>query len=141
MDILHSSSQGLLASNSTSLIEPIMQGLTSLFLLGTFAFQSILGYPGSSRVQRENVILKRAVDNFVATEEPIALEKLLANIGSTGSRVQGAASGVVVASPSKSDPDCMYTCLTFLNLHHVYANYVPKTSILGPEMLLLSFKL
>ncbi|KAK6955353.1 glycoside hydrolase 15 protein [Daldinia eschscholtzii] len=109
MDILHSSSQGLLASNSTSLIEPIMQGLTSLFLLGTFAFQTILGYPGSSRVQRENVILKRAVDNFVATEEPIALEKLLANIGSTGSRVQGAASGVVVASPSKSDPDYFYT--------------------------------
>ncbi|KAI1479476.1 carbohydrate-binding module family 20 protein [Daldinia eschscholtzii] len=86
-----------------------MQGLTSLFLLGTFAFQTILGYPGSSRVQRENVILKRAVDNFVATEEPIALEKLLANIGSTGNRVQGAASGVVVASPSKSDPDYFYT--------------------------------
>ncbi|KAI1799398.1 carbohydrate-binding module family 20 protein [Daldinia bambusicola] len=86
-----------------------MQGLTSLFLLGTFAFQTVLGYPGSSRVRREGVILKRAVDNFVATEEPIALEKLLANIGSSGSAVQGAASGVVVASPSKSDPDYFYT--------------------------------
>ncbi|KAI1471374.1 carbohydrate-binding module family 20 protein [Daldinia caldariorum] len=86
-----------------------MQGLTSLFLLGTFAFQTILGYPGSSRVRREGVILKRAVDNFVATEEPIAFEKLLANIGSSGSEVQGASSGVVVASPSKSNPDYFYT--------------------------------
>lgn len=107
MDVLQSSSQGLLTSNSTSLIEPIMQGLTSLFLLGTFAFQTILGFPGSSRVRREGVILKRAVDSFIATEEPIALDKLLSNIGSTGSNAQGASAGIVIASPSKSDPDCM----------------------------------
>ncbi|KAI0131275.1 carbohydrate-binding module family 20 protein [Daldinia grandis] len=86
-----------------------MQGLTSLFLLGTFAFQTILGLPGSSRVRREGVILKRAVDSFIATEEPIALEKLLSNIGSTGSSAQGASVGVVVASPSKSDPDYFFT--------------------------------
>ncbi|KAI0850178.1 carbohydrate-binding module family 20 protein [Daldinia vernicosa] len=86
-----------------------MQGLTSLFLLGTFAFQTILGLPGSSRARREGVILKRAVDSFIATEEPIALEKLLSNIGSTGSSAQGASDGIVVASPSKSDPDYFYT--------------------------------
>ncbi|KAI8963374.1 carbohydrate-binding module family 20 protein [Daldinia sp. FL1419] len=109
MDVLQSSSQGLLASNSTSLIEPIMHGLTSIFLLGTFAFQTILGFPGSSRARREGVILKRAVDSFIATEEPIALEKLLSNIGSSGSNAQGASDGIVVASPSTSDPDYFYT--------------------------------
>ncbi|KAF3070979.1 Glucoamylase [Daldinia childiae] len=86
-----------------------MQGLTSLFLLGTFAFQTILGSPGSSRVRREGVILKRAVDSFIATEEPIALQKLLNNIGSTGSSAQGASAGIVIASPSKSDPDYFFT--------------------------------
>ncbi|KAI1655789.1 carbohydrate-binding module family 20 protein [Daldinia decipiens] len=86
-----------------------MQGLTSLFLLGTFAFQTILGFPGSSRARREGVIVKRAVDSFIATEEPIALQKLLGNIGSAGASAQGASSGVVIASPSKSDPDYFYT--------------------------------
>ena len=46
------------------------------------------------------------VDGFIATESPIAVAGVLANIGDDGSKVAGAAPGAVIASPSKSDPDC-----------------------------------
>ncbi|KAF2804608.1 extracellular glucoamylase protein [Mytilinidion resinicola] len=63
-----------------------------------------ISIPTNSRLQ------KRAdVDSFIASESPIALAGVLANIGSSGSKASGAASGIVVASPSKSDPDYFYT--------------------------------
>ncbi|KAJ9143535.1 Glucoamylase [Coniochaeta hoffmannii] len=86
-----------------------MHAFSSLLLLGTFVFQSVLGRPDGTRVRREGEILKRSVDSFVATESPIALTKLLCNIGASGCAASGAASGVVVASPSKSNPDYWYT--------------------------------
>ncbi|KAK7045677.1 glycoside hydrolase 15 protein [Paramarasmius palmivorus] len=49
------------------------------------------------------------VDSFIASESPIAKTGLLANIGSSGSKSSGAKSGVVIASPSKQDPDYVYT--------------------------------
>ncbi|KAI9694322.1 MAG: hypothetical protein M1820_009011 [Bogoriella megaspora] len=53
---------------------------------------------------------KRAsVDSFISTENPIALAGVLANIGANGVDASGADSGVVVASPSKSNPDYFYT--------------------------------
>ncbi|KAG8759588.1 hypothetical protein FRC11_001789 [Ceratobasidium sp. 423] len=48
------------------------------------------------------------VDSFVASESPIAKAGVLANIGPDGSKDQGAASGVVIASPSTSNPDYVY---------------------------------
>ncbi|CAE6475613.1 unnamed protein product [Rhizoctonia solani] len=48
------------------------------------------------------------VDSFVASESPIAKAGVLANIGPNGSKDQGAASGVVIASPSTSNPDYVY---------------------------------
>ncbi|TFK45093.1 glycoside hydrolase family 15 protein [Crucibulum laeve] len=47
-------------------------------------------------------------DSFFATESPIAKSGLLANIGSSGSKSDGAKSGVVIASPS-SNPDYRFT--------------------------------
>ena len=47
-----------------------------------------------------------SLSSFIASESPIALQGVLNNIGSTGSKVPGAASGLVVASPSTSNPDC-----------------------------------
>lgn len=107
MDVLQNTSLEFLTGNS-SLIQPIMQGITSLFLLGSFAFQTIFGFPGLSLVRREGHLLKRAVDDFITTEEPIALAQLLCNIGSSGCHDQGASSGIVIASPSTSDPDCKW---------------------------------
>ena len=44
--------------------------------------------------------------SFIATESPIALQGVLNNIGSGGSKSQGANPGIVVASPSTANPDC-----------------------------------
>lgn len=92
--------------------QPIMNGLSSLLLLGSYAFQAVLGRPDASRVRAQDGdhdILKRSVDSFVAAESPIALTRLLCNIGSDGCDASGAASGVVIASPSKNNPDYFYT--------------------------------
>lgn len=47
-----------------------------------------------------------SLDDWLVTESQYALDGILNNIGAEGGKVQGASSGVVVASPSKSDPDC-----------------------------------
>ncbi|QSZ31699.1 hypothetical protein DSL72_001266 [Monilinia vaccinii-corymbosi] len=91
-------------------VQPIMHTLTPLLLVGSLALQTILAFSGLSPVEERNAeILKRSVDSFIATETPIALEKILCNIGSDGACVSGAASGLVIASPSTSNPDYFYT--------------------------------
>lgn len=41
-------------------------------------------------------------------EETVALRGVLNNIGCKSEKVKGAGCGIVVASPSKRDPDCEY---------------------------------
>ncbi|KAJ9249827.1 CAZyme family GH15 and CBM20 [Paecilomyces variotii] len=50
-----------------------------------------------------------SLDSWLATESPYALQGVLANIGPDGADASGASSGIVIASPSKSDPDYFYT--------------------------------
>lgn len=50
-----------------------------------------------------------SVDAYLASESPIAKAGLLANIGPSGSKSHGAKAGVVIASPSTSNPDYLYT--------------------------------
>ncbi|KIK68987.1 carbohydrate-binding module family 20 protein [Collybiopsis luxurians FD-317 M1] len=50
-----------------------------------------------------------SVDAYVATQSPIAKAGLLANIGPSGSKSSGAKSGIVIASPSSTNPDYLYT--------------------------------
>lgn len=47
------------------------------------------------------------LDRFITKQSKISIKGVLANIGADGSRAKGAAPGAVVASPSRSDPDCM----------------------------------
>lgn len=47
-----------------------------------------------------------ALAGFIASETPIALQGILDNIGPDGKKVAGAGSGLVIASPSKVQPDC-----------------------------------
>ncbi|KAF4806039.1 Glucoamylase P [Colletotrichum siamense] len=54
-------------------------------------------------------VLAADLDDFVTRQRDIALISALNNIGPHGSMVQGAGAGIVVASPSKSDPDYFYT--------------------------------
>lgn len=84
-----------------------MHGLGSVLLLGTLAAQKALGLPS-----RNAQLQRRSVDSFVSSEGPIALQKLLCNIGSDGCEAQTAAPGVVVASPSTSSPNCTYARLS-----------------------------
>ncbi|EIW63814.1 glucoamylase [Trametes versicolor FP-101664 SS1] len=50
-----------------------------------------------------------AADAYVASESPIAKAGVLANIGPSGSKSQGAKAGIVVASPSTSNPNYLFT--------------------------------
>ncbi|KAJ5126576.1 glycosyl hydrolase family 15 [Penicillium atrosanguineum] len=50
-----------------------------------------------------------SLESFIQSESTVALQGVLNNIGANGSSVAGASSGVVVASPSKSNPDYFYT--------------------------------
>ncbi|KAF7557716.1 hypothetical protein G7Z17_g430 [Cylindrodendrum hubeiense] len=49
------------------------------------------------------------IDRFVNKQSRVSIKGVLANIGADGKRAKGAAPGVVVASPSTSDPDYWYT--------------------------------
>ncbi|KAJ3509159.1 hypothetical protein NLJ89_g5372 [Agrocybe chaxingu] len=50
-----------------------------------------------------------AVDAWLATQSPIAKAGVIANIGPIGSKSSGALAGIVIASPSTSNPDYLYT--------------------------------
>ncbi|KAL5527654.1 hypothetical protein ACEPAG_6455 [Sanghuangporus baumii] len=54
-------------------------------------------------------VAQTSVDSYIATEGPIAKTNLLANIGPDGSRSQGASAGIVIASPSTSNPNYLFT--------------------------------
>ncbi|TDL18606.1 glucoamylase [Rickenella mellea] len=75
------------------------------------------------------------VDTFIVSEAPIAKANLLANIGPSGSKSQGAKAGVVIASPSTTNPNYLYTwtrdsSLVFKLLIDQYTNGV-DTSLRG----------
>ncbi|KAI1189028.1 family 15 glycosyl hydrolase [Nemania serpens] len=109
MEAIQNSTSAYLIVQGCQLIEPIMHGFTSLLLLGSIAVQCVFGRPDPSRSRRDGALLQRAVNDFIATEEQIALQKLLCSIGSGGCNAQGVASGLVIASPSRTDPDYWYT--------------------------------
>lgn len=76
-------------------------------VVGCYALQVVKAVPRLPRDSRHEAdIAKRSASSFLATEVPIALADLLCNIGSAGSCAAGAASGIVIASPSKTNPDC-----------------------------------
>ncbi|CAE6447014.1 unnamed protein product [Rhizoctonia solani] len=70
----------------------------------TFATAALALVPGRSSFERR----QSAIDTYITTQTPIAKAGVLANIGADGSKDQGAKSGVVIASPSKTDPDYVY---------------------------------
>jgi glucoamylase len=49
------------------------------------------------------------LEQFIDTQSDISIAGVLANIGADGSKAQGVPAGIVVASPSRSDPDYWYT--------------------------------
>ncbi|KAG6808583.1 hypothetical protein H0H92_003644 [Tricholoma furcatifolium] len=72
-----------------------------------------------------NPYAQRTREKIANASTSIAKTNLLANIGSAGSRSQGAYSGIVIASPSTVNPDYLYTwtrdsALTFQTLIDQY---------------------
>ncbi|KAJ7264437.1 glucoamylase G2 [Mycena haematopus] len=55
------------------------------------------------------VLAQTSVDSYVATESPIAKAGMFANIGASGSKSEGAISGIVIASPSTVNPDYLFS--------------------------------
>lgn len=62
--------------------------------------------------QQQQQPLQETLDTWLAREESIALDRLLANVAPGGRNVEekGVAPGTVVASPSQDDPDYWYQC-------------------------------
>ncbi|EEP80436.1 glucoamylase [Uncinocarpus reesii 1704] len=52
---------------------------------------------------------EETLDQWLEAEGTFALQAILDNIGPNGAKVRGAHAGIVVASPSKSNPDYFYT--------------------------------
>lgn len=68
--------------------------------LGSTAFGSLLPHWAHLR-------LRDAVDTWLTSEATVSVSRIIANIGSTGEYAASAASGIIIASPSTSSPDCM----------------------------------
>lgn len=71
-----------------------------------------------------------SLTSWLASESTHALQGILANIGSDGVDVAGASSGIVVASPSKENPDC--TSLSTRQVHGHCEGLRGQTSTHGP---------
>lgn len=83
--------------------------------------------------------LQETLETWLAREERIALEKLLANVAPGGRNVEGkgVVPGTVVASPSREDPDYWYqwvrdAAITMNSLVDIYSD--DPTSSLGSQM-------
>lgn len=100
MDLFDESVSSLSPNSTSYYTHPIIQFVSSTFLLGSVTLQYILGIHSKTR-------FKGALDKFIDAETPIALENLLCNIGPDGCNAIGVAPGVVIASPDVEDPDCM----------------------------------
>ncbi|KAK4042294.1 1, 4-alpha-D-glucan glucohydrolase [Parachaetomium inaequale] len=65
---------------------------------------ALLAWPAAASLSRG-----LTVEEFIAAERAIALQGVLDNIGPNGTQVPGAGPGIVIASPSKTDPNYFYT--------------------------------
>lgn len=50
-----------------------------------------------------------SLDTYIKTQSDVSIKGVLANIGTDGSQAPGVPAGIVLASPSKSNPDYYYT--------------------------------
>jgi glucoamylase len=84
------------------------------FVLYAFAFSipPAVTWLGVGHAQHAQEPLQDSLDSWLAEEEKIALDKLLANVAPLGKNVQDAAPGSVIASPSREHPNYFYQCMS-----------------------------
>lgn len=80
-----------------------MPSLKTLLLFAT-SLCSVISSPLQDKRQTSS-----SLDTWLATESSVAKQGVLDNIGATGAKAQGAKAGVVVASPSKTNPPYFYS--------------------------------
>ncbi|KAK3398628.1 Six-hairpin glycosidase-like protein [Sordaria brevicollis] len=83
-----------------------MVHLTQAVFAGLVAWPTVISAAATDKKPwPQGVSLK----SFIGTESKIALDGVLANIGPNGARVPGAGAGIVIASPTKENPNYFYT--------------------------------
>lgn len=96
-------------------INPILKRTFPLSVLLAPLLAACLGASNLAQIavaaatSAESSAASDSLDSWLARETPYALDGILNNIGPDGAKAVGAVSGVVVASPSKSNPDCEYS--------------------------------
>lgn len=81
-----------------------MPSLRSWALAALTLAQTVLGAP-----PRIDTRASGSVDSWLSSEATIAIDRILSNIGSTGQYATSSKSGIIIASPSTDNPDCMST--------------------------------
>jgi len=79
--------------------------LLNTLTFGLAGLSSVLAGP-HNRVKLND---RASIESFMESESSVALRGLLCNIGNQGCEASGVPNGVVIASPSKSNPDYWYT--------------------------------
>lgn len=110
-------------TKSTSSFCPLFPSLMSVSKMTRFSSLLCALAFGQSALAAPHLFDRAAsaLDSWLATETTTALNGILDNIGSSGAYAASAKSGVVIASPSTSSPDCksiyLYSCCCCLGVH------------------------
>lgn len=75
--------------------------------LATASLAVLLLFSPTGAVPTDSLHKRATLDDWIATETPIALQGVLNNLGPDGFKAPGAAAGILVASPSTSNPNCI----------------------------------
>ncbi|KAK7215692.1 hypothetical protein V2G26_003695 [Clonostachys chloroleuca] len=84
----------------------IMVKIIPTVLLSTLAAWAGLVY---SEPLPPYLYTRATLEEFIASQSQVSITGVLANIGPDGSKAQGVSAGLVIASPSRSNPDYWYT--------------------------------
>jgi glucoamylase len=86
--------------------------------------------PIPQRVRQANL------ETFIEQQSEVSIAGVLANIGPDGSEASGVPAGIVVASPSRSDPDYWYTWTrdAALTYKALVERFIAGDSSLGPKL-------
>jgi len=70
------------------------------------ALSATLLLPGGQATPFHHKKRQASLDSFIKSQADVSIKGVLANIGTDGSKAQGVPAGIVIASPSRTDPDC-----------------------------------
>ncbi|KFZ23642.1 hypothetical protein V502_01878 [Pseudogymnoascus sp. VKM F-4520 (FW-2644)] len=78
-------------------------------IVGVVSFHKAISATTEPNTYSPKLYKRLGVDSFITSQRPIALAGVLSNIGPDGSKSSGAAAGIVISSPSTTNPDYLFT--------------------------------